>query len=309
MSFILSLIGSILVFLTFYLWLNSASYLTLISQLLIDASLLDITSIEISEPAEDGFALSVKCSLSNAGPVPVIVTQLHVEMAAEKQGRVFCRSLLPDIQVENGRGDAHLTKQRVLVQDTAAFDVFCGNLLSQKELPLYLTASPRLSISLIPSLLPSIQVDGVKVNKLVMLRGMNTLSISVLSTRTDPSSKNPKNIQVDVSIHNRSIVTIDMGKVEVDLVIDSTALSTLSAAVTLVPGATQVTFNGVLNLKKVLSKPSVGLQFLKREVREEPSHGWVIGRHGQAGWCDSVVKKMRSPVTVDSTLKDIYQSM
>lgn len=305
-----TILAGILVLSSIYLYLNVHIFLRCVAQLLINSSRLCITSLSISNPSEAGFNLSIDFKIENAGPLNgIAITNLSVSLSAETGGSVFSIVPLRDLNIQSGSCSSSLTGSPILISNMDGFDTFCGNLLNQSEVPLYLSATPVIHVP-IPLLSGRhLAVEGVQFDKTIMMTAMKKLKIVVVRTRSD-EGKNPRTIAVDVDIDNASVVSIKMGEVCVDLTIDGLEMATLSAeSVTLQSGHNRITFYGALHVKKALGV--TGLHFLKREIRKEPTEAWVVGRqgNGQVAWLNSIVKKIQSPVVLDSTLKDIYQSM
>lgn len=301
----------------YYLYQNLHIFLRYVTQLLINSSRLHITSMNIANPSPSGFNLSLAFKITDAGPFEgVKISDFEVALSAESGGPVFSTMKLPNLTIESSQCSSSLRHSPILVSDIPAFNRFNENLLNQNEVPMYLSARPIITLPIpflslfLPQERASITIEGIKLEKTVIFTAMKRLEITVIRSMTDTTSKNPTKLAIEVSILNSSIVGIEVGLVVVSLIIDGTELVELAAdGVHLEPGPNKVIFKGTLKLQKALG--SVGLQFLKREAKSKPTNAIVIGKRGRddVSWIDHVVRKIDSPIVINSTLKEIYQSM
>lgn len=289
------------------------------AQLLVDASTLAITSIEITECEEGSFTLSMTSRIANTGPLPASLDAMTISMFAESPvphgapgSRVatigaFASVRLPAVSVSPAGADCNVFRQRVTIKDASKFHIFNKNLINQSESPLYISGESTIRV------FGGLCYTNVKLYKTVVLKGMEGLHITVLETRKDSRSLtagSPDKIQVDVRIENKSCLAMDMGSVWVGIHHDGVVISRLQAALFLqARGTTEVTFRGRMNLGSLLRNPRVGLSFLSKDLAGDEVRAVVVGERGErTHWIDRVVKEMKSPIVMDSTLRDIYHS-
>ncbi|CCG80915.1 Predicted protein [Taphrina deformans PYCC 5710] len=284
----------------------------MVAQLLVDASNLTISSIDITECEEATFTMSMRSRITNTGPLAAHIDAMTVSMFAELPSSytdpsqtstlgAFAAVRLPALSIDPKGTDCIVTGQHITIKNAAQFDTFNRNLINQSELPVHISGSSTIRVMGLSC--------AVRYNKTVLLKGMEGLQITVLQTRRQSRNGNVSGIEVDVEVLNRSCVAMDMGRVHVGIHHESVVIAQLQASLRLLPGLNRVTWQGRMNVGGLLKSPKVGSAFLRRDLQGEKVGAVVVGERGeQTRWIDAVVKEMASPITMDSTLRDIYNS-
>lgn len=287
-----------------YVYIYFPRIFNLIAQIIVDASQISINSISITDCQPDSFKLSLVASISNAGPLAALIDSMRVEMSSEQNGTSFASITLPEVAIDKGTAQVRVVNQRVQVRDQEAFHVFNKNLINQSELILYLTARTRITALGVST--------TVNYKKTVVLRGMEGVHIKVLHSRKSPKTISNEGIEVDVNIRNTSRVSMSLGTVHVSLIHEHLVVADLRAKkLEITPGDNLVTFHGSMTIQNMLPHPKLSLNFMKRDAKSgQEVRAIVVGTKGeQCAWVDKVVKEIESPVTLNSTLKEIYQSL
>jgi hypothetical protein len=257
--------------------------------------------------------MSMRSRITNTGPLAAHIDAMTVSMFAELPTSytdssqkstlsAFATVRLPALSIDPAGTNCIVQSQHVTIKNATQFDKFNKNLMTQSELPIHVSGTSTIRVLGLSC--------GVKYNKTVMLKGMEGLHITVQQTRRQTHNGNVSGIEVDVEVLNKSCVAMDMGLVRVGIHHESVVISQLHASLRLAPGINRVTWQGRMNVGGLLKSPRIGSSFLKRDLKGETVGAVVVGECGErTRWIDAVVKGMASPITMDSTLKDIYNSV
>lgn len=291
------------------LYLNLDRIVNFVAQILVDASKMDITSIEITKCDETGFTINLSAKIYDTGPLEANISDMTLSMFSTKSGKEFARVTLPIINATPAGTVCQVTDQRVEILDRDAFDTFNRNLLLQKELPAYVRGSGTLTVPWPVRLSTAVRYDKVEV-----LRGLDGVHISVLETRKASRSLlkgKPTEIEVDVCIASGSPVSIDMGLTQVSIVFSGMRIATVQAELFLRPGENRVTFAGEMDFLSIGKNLGTGLKFLKQDVTgDQDLVAFVKGTKGpQCSWLDRTIRLMDSKIVMGSTLADLVNSI
>lgn len=291
-----------------FVYVNLDRVVNYIAQTLVDASKMDITSIQITECDETGFTINLTARIYDTGPLEATISGMALSMFSTKTGKEFAKITLPPIHAAPSGTVCEVTGQRVEILDFAAFDTFNRNLLLQGELPAYVRGSGKLTLSWPVQLSTSIKYDKVE-----MLPGLDGVHIVVLRTRKASRSLlkgKPTEIEVDVSITSKSPVSIHMGVIQTEILFESMRVAKVEADVFLKPGENHVTFTGYQDLASITANLGTGIKFLKQDLVDKKGVvASVKGTKGkQCDWLDRVVKAMNSRIVMTSTMVDILKS-
>ncbi|POS72804.1 hypothetical protein DHEL01_v208803 [Diaporthe helianthi] len=290
------------------LYLNLDRILNYVAQTLVDASKMDITSIEITKCDETGFTISLSAKIYDTGPLKATISDMTLSMFATKSGMEFAKVRLPAINATPGGTLCEVSEQRVEILDFEAFDTFNRNLLLQEELPAYLRGSGKLTI---PWPVPLSTV--VRYNKVEVLRGLDGVHVKVLETRKASRSLlkgKPTEIEVDVCIASGSPVSIHMGLTQVSIGYSGMQIATAEADLFLKTGDNQVTFKGAMDVLSIGKNLGTGFKFLRHDLGGgQDTTAFVKGAKGaQCSWLDRTVRQMNSKIVMTATLADLVRS-
>ncbi|KAG8165704.1 hypothetical protein KVR01_004256 [Diaporthe batatas] len=291
------------------LYLNLDRIVNYVAQTLVDASKMEITSIEITGCDETGFTISLSARIYDTGPLEATISDMVLSMFATKSGKEFARVRLPTINATPEGTVCEVFEQRVEILDFDAFDTFNRNLLLQGELPAYVRGSGKLTV---PRPVPLNTV--VRYDKVEVLRGLDGVHISVLETRKPSRSLlkgKPTEIEVDVCIASGSPVAIHMGRTQVSIVYSGMQIATVEADLFLKPGDNKVTFTGAMDVLSIGKNLGTGLKFLRQDIAGgQDTTAFVKGAKGaQCEWLDRTVRQMNSKIVMGSTMADLVRSI
>lgn len=291
------------------LYLNLDRIVTYVAQTLVDASKMDISSIEITKCDETGFTISLSAKIYDTGPLGATISDMVLSMFATKSGKEFAKVRLPVINATPEGTVCEVFEQRVEILDFGAFDTFNRNLLLQEELPAYVSGRGKLSI---PWPVPLSTV--VRYDKVEVLRGLDGVHVNVLETRKASRSLlkgKPTEIEVDVSIASGSPVAIHMGRTQVSIIYSGMQIATVEADLFLKPGDNQVTFKGEMDVLSIGKNLGTGLKFLRQDIAGgQDTTAFVKGAKGaQCAWLDRTVRQMNSKIVMGSTMADLVRSI
>lgn len=106
-----------------------------------------------------------------------------------------------------------------------------------------------------------------------------------------------------------------MGRVKVAIEHESNdervTIAVLQADVFLRPGDNRVTWLGDMDMASIAKHPMRGLRFLRQDAsKNEDTQAVVVGQgSAQCAWLARTVREMRSPIEMESTLRDILRSV
>lgn len=291
-----------------FVYVNLDRVINYVAQMLVDASKMDITSIQITECDDTGFTIDLAAKIYNTGPLEATISGMALSMFSTKTGKEFAKVTLPPINATPSGTVCEVTGQRVEILDAEAFDTFSRNLLLQGELPAYVRGSGKLTLTWPIQLSTVIQYEKVE-----MLRGLDGVHIVVLKTRKASGSLlkgSPTEIEVDVSITSESPVSIHMGLTQAEILFEGMRVAKVEADIFLKPGENHVTFTGFQDIASITANLGTGLKFLKQDLVDKKGVvASVKGLQGkQCDWIDRVVKCMDSKIVMTSTMVDILKS-
>ncbi|KAI3397697.1 hypothetical protein diail_10466 [Diaporthe ilicicola] len=274
------------------LYINLDRIVNYVAQTLVDASKMDITSIEITKCDETGFTINLSAKIYDTGPLDATISDMTLSMFSTKSGKEFARVTLPTINATPAGTVCQVTDQRVEILDFAAFETFNRNLLLQEELPAYVRGGGKLTVPWPVRLSTTVRYDKVEV-----LRGLDGVHINVLETKKASRSLlkgKPTEIEVDVCVASRSPVSIHMGLTQVDIVFSGMRVATVQADLFLKPGENQVTFTGEMDFLSIGKNLGTGLKFLKQDITgDQDLVAFVKGAKGaQCSWLDRTIRMM-----------------
>jgi hypothetical protein len=292
-----------------FLYLNLDRIVNYVAQTLVDASKMDIISIQITECDETGFTISLRAKIYDTGPLKATISDMVLSMVATKSGNEFAKVRLPIIHATPEGTICEVSEQRVEILDFGAFDTFNRNLLLQEELPAYLRGSGSLTV---PWPVPLSTV--VRYDKVEVLRGLDGVHVGVLETRKASRSLlkgKPTEIEVDVCIASGSPVAIHMGRTQVSIVYSGVQIATAEADLFLKPGDNRVTFKGEMDVLSIGKNLGTGLKFLRQDIGGgHDTTAFVKGaKCSQCAWLDRTIRQMNSKIEMGSTMTDLVRSI
>lgn len=197
-----------------------------IAQNLVDDSVLIFTTVEIINITNEGFDLSLKGSLTNVGPLDVLIT--FVEPASVIfQGKNIAQIALPpicaaeNVGVPDYEANAHIT-----ITDTDSFTEFATFLLHNSSFTWTISTS-KLRLTALGT-----TFDGVSLSKDVSFKAFNGLpgvTISNFQLHSDDSAGGI-HIETDASIPSPSQLGINLGTVTFQTFFQNTFVGPLSAS-------------------------------------------------------------------------------
>lgn len=294
-----------------YLYFKIPAVLQYAAQMVVDASKLDILSVDITACDETSFELSMESRISNTGPIPATIQSMTLSMFSNSSRCEFADVRLPTITAQPGGVICKVVGQRVQILDYETFHVFNRNLVLQAELPITVRGFSTLTIAGLVS-------TTIQYNKTCIIKGFDGVNIKPLETRKHSRSLvrgNPAEIEVDVSITSESRVSIDMGVVHVAISHEGgggeITIANLEARVRLTPGDNRVTWLGKMDVGDMVKHPMRSTSFFRRDLKKDEDVTAVVLGVGseQCRWLSRTVREMRSPIQMESTMRDILRSV
>lgn len=207
----------------------------------INASTLEVTSQEVTDPTEEGVHLKLESVIRSGSSYHPTVDSFTASLSLEGK-EPFTNIVIPEAKSE---AETHITvDQSVKFASLSAFSEYTKTVLGSEKFNVYLNGKTKVHLKG----LPGMDVDYNKVvemkgtyiftsvhsiphhphntNQILpglnQLKGLNITDIKILTG----TSKLPdgSNMLAKVTIPNPSVMTLDLGNVTMNLAIDSTAV-------------------------------------------------------------------------------------
>ncbi|KAH7408221.1 hypothetical protein DE146DRAFT_365777 [Phaeosphaeria sp. MPI-PUGE-AT-0046c] len=184
----------------------------------INASTLEVTSQEVTNPTEEGVHLKLESVIRSGSSYHPTVDAFNAALSLEGQ-EPFLHIDIPEAKSE---AETHISvDQAVKFSTLKAFSEYTKTVLGAEKFNVYLNGKTKVHLKGLPAM-------DVDYNKVVEMKGLNKLSglnITDIKILTG-TAKLPdgSNMLAKVYIPNPSVMTLDLGNVTMNLAIDSTEI-------------------------------------------------------------------------------------
>lgn len=185
----------------------------------INASTLEVTSQEVTQPTEDSVNLKIDTVIKSG-------SSFHPEIDAFKAGLALKGKepfIYVDIPAAKSEAETHITvEQEVKLENLDRFSEYTKTVLASDDFEVYMSGKTTLHLSGLPAM-------DVDYNKVVKMKGLNKLSgleifdLKILSGQSEILSDG-SNLIANVSIPNPSVMTLDLGNVTMNLSVKGKAI-------------------------------------------------------------------------------------
>ncbi|KAL4872711.1 hypothetical protein BDV12DRAFT_125223 [Aspergillus spectabilis] len=181
----------------------------------IDDSTLSVESMEIGDPAPDGFHLTQRQVIGSGSIFHPRIYSFDAEVSL-LGSPPFATVRVPDVRADDGV-EVHID-QWLDLSDTGAFADFSTAVMMNTEFQLNVVGKPRLKLGA----LPTIDVDY---DKTVTMKGLNKLDgFKIEKLNLDPGRDDGNNANGTVFIPNPSVLRLAMGNITLDVSANGTAI-------------------------------------------------------------------------------------
>jgi len=259
----------------------------------IDDTRLQLNSLDIENPTESSFVVSLSSTIKGLSGV---AQNSHLDPF---DIRFFLDGTDPDTQTFltlpvdriNGGSSIPVVKNdvEVQVQNSPALAAFSSALLGQETLRVALRGRATVWLGKIHT--------GVNYNEVVTMKGLNNLAGMKITNYTLAAGAG-QNIAGSVLIPNPSVVTVQMGNVNLQISLAGTALGTgLIPNLTLTPGNNEYPFNALISEDQLF--PLAAAVAAKQSV-SITSNGTTAGSSNTPiSWLSAPLKGLNATVPFD----------
>ncbi|CAO2657009.1 Nn.00g058120.m01.CDS01 [Neocucurbitaria sp. VM-36] len=187
----------------------------------INASTLEVTSQEVTNPQPDGVHLKIGTVVKSDSSYHPTIDGFKAALSLQGQ-QPF---LYIDIPEAKSEAETHITvDQDVKFASLDSFIAYTKAVLASETFDVHLDGKPTIHLSGLPSM-------DVNFNKVVTMKGLNKLSglnitdVKILSGKNEILSDG-SNLVGNVTIPNPSVMTLDLGNVTMNLNVDGKAIGT-----------------------------------------------------------------------------------
>jgi hypothetical protein len=185
----------------------------------INASTLEVTSQEVTNPQADGIHLKIDTVIRSDSSYHPKIDAFRAGLSLEGQ-EPFLYIDIPDAKSE---AETRITvEQDVKFANMGAFSNYTKAVLASETFEVHLDGKTNIHLSGLPT------VD-VNYNKVITMKGLNKLAglniadVRILSGQ-DEILPDGSNLIANVSIPNPSVMTLDLGNVTMNLAVNGTAI-------------------------------------------------------------------------------------
>jgi len=186
----------------------------------INASTLEVTSQEVTNPQPDGVNLKLTSVIRSDSSYHPTVDSFEAELSLEGQDEPFTTITIPQAKSE---AETHITvDQPIKFASKDAFALYTKTVLGAETFKVHLDGKTQVHLKGLPGM-------DVNYNKVVTMKGLNRLSgLNITSLRilqgVGAVLADGSNLIGNVSIPNPSVMTLDLGNVTMNLAVDGTSL-------------------------------------------------------------------------------------
>ncbi|RAR15611.1 pre-mrna processing factor 4 -like protein [Stemphylium lycopersici] len=184
----------------------------------INASTIEVTSQEVTDPHPDGIHLKLDTVIKSDSSYHPTIDAFRAALSLEGQ-EPFLYINIPEVKSESETPVS--VEQDVEFASKEAFSEYTKTVLASVEFDVHLDGKPNIHLSGLPTM-------DVNYNKVVTMKGLNKLSglnitdVKILSG--DSILDDNSNLIANVSIPNPSVMTLDLGNVTMNLAVDGTEI-------------------------------------------------------------------------------------
>lgn len=182
----------------------------------INASTLEVTSQEVTDPTEEGVHLKLESVIRSGSSYHPTVDAFSAALSLEGQ-KAFTYIDIPEAKSE---AETRITvDQAVKFTTIDAFSEYTKTVLGSEKFNVYLDGKTKVHLSGLPAM-------DVNYNKVVEMKGLNKLAgLNITDIKIligNDKLPDGSNMLAKVFIPNPSVMTLDLGNVTMNLAIDTT---------------------------------------------------------------------------------------
>ncbi|PGH23289.1 hypothetical protein AJ80_02705 [Polytolypa hystricis UAMH7299] len=212
----------------------------------VNKSTLDITEMEVSNPAPDSFDIKLRQVIGSDSHYKPLFYAFNATVKLAGAEDPFFTVEVPEVKAVDGA--VSTINQKVQLPESGAFTDFSVAVMEKESLDIIIQGRPQLRVGKLPK-------ATVDYDKTVTLKGLNGLKgFKVLDIKLASDQPDGANMIGEVLIPNPSIMTLAMGNITLDLSVEGTkiGISHLNNIV-IRPGDNTFAMRTIANQSHVLS--------------------------------------------------------
>ncbi|CAB4425569.1 unnamed protein product [Rhizophagus irregularis] len=209
-----------------------------VAQSSVNDSQINFDAINITNPTNDNFIVSMSGTTSGTGPFSATIT-FNGPVDISYNGAIIGSVELDPIEVSGGKGTLAGEKRLFVIRDKAAFNDFTSKVLSAKEFEW--TLQGKASVKTF-----GMNLNNLKVNKKLTIPGSNNFNTSVLDLKITENQDKTISLEILTNVYNPSPIGIEIGDMTTQLSYNQTLIATTIAKNVFIGAkANNITLTGV----------------------------------------------------------------
>lgn len=191
-----------------------------VAQSSVNDAKINFDAINITNPTNDNFIVSMSGTTSGTGPFGAKIT-FNGPVNILYNNAILGSAELDPIEVSNGKGTLAGQKRTFTIRDKGAFNDFTSKVLTAKDFEWTLQGSA------------TVETFGtkntIKLNKKVQIPGSNSFNTTVLDLKLTENPDKSISLEILTSIYNPSPIGIEIGDMTTQLSYNQTLIATTTA--------------------------------------------------------------------------------
>lgn len=213
----------------------------------VDKSVLNITSMSLSDPAPDSFTLELDSVLSTKSKYHPTLAAFNGSLHLKDSDPAFAYLNIPEVKAQNGT-ESHID-QRVQIADMTEYTKYVMTVLGTTQYSIFLKGRGRIQQGDLPK-------TSVNYNNEISMKGLNSLQGFSLSTFNilTTEQEDGANANGTIVIPNPTVLSVEMGTVTLDMSVAGTPVGVATIKdLVLVPGNNTFEMRAVTNQTTVVT--------------------------------------------------------
>ncbi|CAB4425568.1 unnamed protein product [Rhizophagus irregularis] len=267
-----------------------------VAQSSVNDSQINFDAINITNPTNDNFIVSMSGTTSGTGPFSATIT-FNGPVDISYNGAIIGSVELDPIEVSGGKGTLAGEKRLFVIRDKAAFNDFTSKVLSAKEFEW--TLQGKASVKTF-----GMNLNNLKVNKKLTIPGSNNFNTSVLDLKITENQDKTISLEILTNVYNPSPIGIEIGDMTTQLSYNQTLIATTIAKNVFIGAkANNITLTGVTKAPATeqdrLNMIAVTNSFLTNTPLITSANILsIVPKNGPVDWLNSAVKGFSLSATV-----------
>uniref|UniRef100_A0A1D1Y653 Uncharacterized protein MJ0943 n=1 Tax=Anthurium amnicola TaxID=1678845 RepID=A0A1D1Y653_9ARAE len=264
----------------------------------VNKSNIEFDAINITNPKNDSFIVTMSGRTDNTGPFGATIT-FNGPVDIIYNNGVIGTVLLDPINVSGGKGELKGTARNFTIGDKGLFNDFTSKVLTVKEFEWTLRGSASVKAL-------GVNVNNIKLNKAIKIPGSNGFVTNLLDLKANENPDKTLSLQAVTNIFNPSPIGIELGDLTIQLKNNQTLISVVTAKDVFI-GAKEsnITFTGTSTIPTTeqdrLNLISVVSGYLTNTpVNTTANIISIIPKNGPVDWLDLAVKNFTLVTQVGS---------